>query len=175
MVEIRCPAPSFIRRSLQLCFTVVPHWDFPLASGWWESAMSRVRFQLLFGPPSAHPLHMSWSESNGAWYCWRLMGANNRELGRSASSFGSYPGVRRAVHDLQKHAARLVRATVVDPATGRWGWRLDLDDRTVAMSGRWYERDHDSQAGMDKFVHLLPDADLDDGVVTLHERRRSGI
>jgi hypothetical protein len=101
------------------------------------------------------------------------MGANNRELGRSASSFASYPAVRRAVQYLKQHAGRLVRATVVDPATGRWGWRLDLDDLTVAMSGRWYERDHDSQAGMDKFVHLLPDAELADGVVTLYGRRRS--
>src|SRR5581483_5841570 len=127
--------------------------------------MSRVRFQLLFGPPSAHPLHMS-SGEGGAWYCWRLIGANNRELGRSASSFASYLSVRRAAQYLQEHASRLVRRTLVDPATGRWGWRLDLDDLAVAMSGRWYERDHDSQQGMDKFVHLLPGAELTDGVVT---------
>ena len=141
--------------------------------------MSRVRFQLLFGPSSAHPYRMDWSlptdgSANGReWYGWRLMGANNRELGRSAHSYPSYPVVRKAVRDLQAHANRLVRATVIDPATGRWGWRLDLDDRTVAVSGRWYERDHDSRVGMDKFVNLVPSAELVDGVVTVHDRRRT--
>jgi hypothetical protein len=144
--------------------------------------MSRVRFQLLFGPPSAHPYRMHWSHpdddeaaENSSWYGWRLMGANNRELGRSATSFPSYPGARRAVQHLREHADRLVRTTVVDPASGRWGWRLDLDDRAVAVSGRWYERDHDSQVGMDKFVNLLADAELADGVVKLHDRRRSSL
>lgn len=142
--------------------------------------MSRVRFQVLFGPSSTHPLRMGWSKrtdgdprENGTWYCWRLIGANNRELGRSANSFPSYPDVRQAVQDLRKHVDRLVRLTFIDQATGRRGWRLDLDDRAVAMNGRWYERDHDSQVGMDKFVNLLPDAELADGVVTLQERRRS--
>jgi hypothetical protein len=110
---------------------------------------------------------------SGDWYGWRLMGANNRELGRSARSYPSYPGARRAVWYLQQHANRLVRTTLVDPATGRWGWRLDLDDKAVAVSGRWYERDHDSRVGMDKFVTLIPDAELADGVVTMHDRRRS--
>jgi hypothetical protein len=159
--------------------------------------MSRVRFQLLFGPSSAHPYRMDWSQpTDGAaagtsttgadgrsassrpvgreWYGWRLMGANNRELGRSARSYPSYPVVRKAVRDLQQHANRLVRSTVIDPATGRWGWRLDLDDRTVAVSGRWYERDHDSRVGMDKFLNLVPSAELVDGVVTVHDRRRNG-
>ena len=153
--------------------------------------MSRVRFQLLFGPSSAHPYRMDWSlPTDGAatetgavgtgttnareWYGWRLMGGNNRELGRSARSYPSYPVVRKAVRDLQQHANRLVRSTVIDPATGRWGWRLDLDDRTVAVSGRWYERDHDSRVGMDKFLNLVPSAELVDGVVTVHDRRRNG-
>ena len=159
--------------------------------------MSRVRFQLLFGRSSTHPYRMDWShagEHGGAhagehagegadpqpvaangrdWYCWRLMGGNNRELGRSASSYPSYPGARRAVQYLQQHANRLVRTTVIDPATGRWGWRLSLDDRAVAVSGRWYERDHDSRVGMDKFVNLIPGAELAEGVVTMYERRRS--
>src|SRR5262249_44701780 len=93
--------------------------------------------------------------------------------GRSAHSYPSYPGAQRAVRHLQQHAGRLVRTTVIDPATGRWGWRVDLDDRAVAVSGRWYERDHDSRLGMDKFVNLVPDAARAAGVVTLHDRRRA--
>jgi hypothetical protein len=147
--------------------------------------MSRVRFQLLFGPASTHPYRMSRPEHDDAdpterrwsgngvqdWYGWRLMGANNRELGRSARSFASYPLARRAVMHLQQHADQLVRSTEVDPATGRWRWRLDLDNTAVAISGRWYERDHDSRLGMAKFVTLVSEAELTDGVVTMPERR----
>jgi hypothetical protein len=116
--------------------------------------------------------HVADAEGNDR-YRWRLLGANNRELGRSARGYDSYPGAQRAVRYLQDHADRLVRATVIDPATGRWGWRLDLDDRAVAVSGRRYERDHDSRLGMDKFVNLVPEAALVDGVVTMHDRRRN--
>ena len=137
--------------------------------------MSRVRFQLLFGPASTHPYRMRGSVNHdqgpGDWYGWRLMGANNRELGRSAHSYTSYPLARRAVAHLQAHADQLVRRTEVDPATGRWSWRLDLDNRAVAVSGRWYERDHDSRLGMAKFVTLIGEAELIDGVVTMPERR----
>jgi hypothetical protein len=78
---------------------------------------------------------------------------------------------RRAVTHLQQHADRLVRRTEVDPATGRWSWQLDLDNTAVAVSGRWYERDHDSRLGTAKFVTLIGEAELTDGVVTLPERR----
>ncbi len=117
---------------------------------------------------------MRWTRTHTApadWYGWRLMGANHRELGRSAESFDSYPAARRAVLDLQQHVTRMVARTVADPATGRWSWRLELDGRAVAVSGRWYERDHDSRLGLDRFLHLLGDAELADGVVTVHERR----
>jgi hypothetical protein len=147
--------------------------------------MSRVRFQLLVGPGSGHPYptrlltrtgdgmdnRVSSGERTGDWYSWRLIGANNRELGRSARTFGSYPLARGAVRHLQEHADQLVRQTLVDPATGRWGWRLDLDSTAVAVSGRWYERDHDSRLGMAKFITLAREAELADGVVTVHERR----
>jgi hypothetical protein len=143
----------------------------------WESVMSRVRFQLLFIPPSTRA---NWSGTNddtkidaGERYSWRLMGANNRELGRSAQHYESYAGARRAVGELQRHADRLVCTTLVDRGTGRWGWRIDLDGGTVAVSGRSYERDHDSRLGMDKFLGLLSEADLLDAVVALRDRRRS--
>jgi hypothetical protein len=109
----------------------------------------------------------------GAWYGWRLIGANNRELGRSARSYGSYPVARGAVRHLQDHAGELVPQTFIDPATGRWWWRLELHNSAVAISGRWYERDHDSRAGMARFVTLIPAADVEDGFVTLPDRRRS--
>jgi hypothetical protein len=144
-----------------------------------DFVLPRVRFQLLFGPASVHPYRMGWPTTvdpaaiaqAADWYGWRLMGANNREVGRNAMSFLSYPLARHAVARLQHHADRLVRRTLVDPVTGRWSWRLELDGEPVAVSGRWYERDHDSRQGVAKFVALLPTASLADGVVTLRDRR----
>lgn len=141
--------------------------------------LRRARFQLLFGPASVHPYRMAWpttADPAGTprvadWYGWRLMGANNREVGRNAMSFLSYPLARHAVARLQHHADRLVQRTTVDPVTGRWSWLLELDGEPVAVSGRWYERDHDSRQGLAKFIALLPAASLTDGVVTLRDRR----
>jgi hypothetical protein len=143
--------------------------------------LRRARFQLLFGPASVHPYRMAWpttADPPGTphpadWYGWRLMGANNREVGRNAMSFLSYPLARHAVGRLQHHADRLVQRTTVDPVTGRWSWLLELDGDPVVVSGRWYERDHDSRQGSAKFIALLPTASLTDGVVTLRDRRGS--
>jgi hypothetical protein len=167
-------------------------------TGWWQlwsRVVSQVRFQVLFGPASLHPQRMGWGRPDGSpvdgddldlpgapvtspvrdtWFGWRLMGANNRELGRSARSFDSYPLARRAVGQLQQDVARLVPHSAPDPATGRWAWRLELDGVAVAVSGRWYERDHDARLGAAKFVSLSPGAELTDGVVTLHDRRGPG-
>jgi hypothetical protein len=153
-----------------------------------RGVMSHVRFQVLFGPASVRPQRMGWpapagpveslatmTVALGDWYGWRLIGANNRELGRSALTFLSYQAARRAIRQLKAGLGRLVRESTNDPATGRWGWRLDLDGTTVAISGRWYERDHDSRLGVAKFVALTAEADLTDGVVTLRERRSSGV
>jgi hypothetical protein len=118
---------------------------------------------------------MAESVGRGDWYGWRLMGANNRELGRSALSFVSYQQARRAVTQLKDGMKRLVQHSTTDPTTGRWGWRLELDDLAVAVSSRWYERDHDGRLGAAKFVALTGEADLAEGVVTLHERRGAGI
>jgi hypothetical protein len=157
-----------------------------------SGATSRVRFQVLFGPASLHQQRMGWPApvedaastlevadttarpQADNWYGWRLMGANNRELGRSAMSFLSYPLARAAVTRLQDGCDRLVRHTLVDPASGRWSWRLDLDAVPVAISGRWYEREHDSRLGADTFVRLIADADLAHGMVTLRDRRGPG-
>jgi hypothetical protein len=132
--------------------------------------MSQVRFQILYRVTS---LTGAPDETDHVdWYGWRLMGANNRELGRSPFGYASYQLARRAIRQLKQATTRLVQHSATDPLTGRWGWRVDLDGAAVAVSGRWYERDHDGRAGASKFVTLARDAKLAEGVVTLHERPR---
>ena len=120
-------------------------------------------------PPLAAPPKAA--AEGGSWYGWRLIGANNRELGRSALSFASYQLARRAILQLKQGIGRLVHHSTTDPRTGRWGWRMDLEESAVAISSRWYERDHDGRIGAAKFVTLTADAELAEGVVTLHVRR----
>ncbi len=127
--------------------------------------MSQVRFQVLSGPASV---------TRPDRYGWRLMGANNRELGRSAAGFGSYQGARLAVRRLQQGVGRVVQHSTADPTTGRWGWQVDLDGASVAVSGRWYERDQDARLGAAKFVALACEAALADGVLTLYDTRGEG-
>jgi hypothetical protein len=121
---------------------------------------SRVRFQVLY--------------DSGNWYLWRLIGANNRELGRSAGNFVSYQAARRAISQLKGGVARIAPAATTDPASGRCGWRVDLDGASIAVSGRWYERALDARLGAAKFVSLAAHAAVADGVVTVYERRGPG-
>lgn len=136
-----------------------------------ESHVDGADLDLLVGRP--RPAVVSIAET-GDWYGWRLIGANNRELGRGARGFDTYQLARRAVGQLKETLGRLTHSSTTNPATGRWGWRFDLDGVAVAVSGRWYERDHDGRIGAAKFLALAPHADLADGVVTLHVRRTTG-
>jgi|GEM_PF-3534930 len=168
-----------------------------------SDTMSQVRFQVLFGlspanrPGRAGPAAVIAADRNlGAtpvWgtgaagpvaaasgghhnrYGWRLIGANNRELGRSALGFGSYHGARSAVVALQRSLGSFVQHLTTDPATGRRGWHVEVDGACVAVSGRWYERDHDARLGAAKFVALALRAAVVDGVVAVHERRGPGL
>ncbi len=132
--------------------------------------MSQVRFQVLFRPASRRMAPVA-GRAGGDRYSWRLITANNRDLGRGVASFVSYQLARRAVEQLRLAVRRLVQHSTNDPATGRWGWRFDLDGVPVAASGRWYERDHDARLGAARFLALIPDAELTEGVVTRSDRR----
>jgi hypothetical protein len=123
--------------------------------------MSQVRIQVLYGPAVTQARER---------YGWRLMGANNRELGRHAVSFVSYQGALRAIRHLKRGAGRALPYPTTDPRSGRWGWRIDLDGASVAVSGRWYERDHDARLGAARFVSLIREAAVSDRVVTRYGR-----
>ena len=94
------------------------------------------------------------------WSAWRLIGSNNRELGRSFSVFANLPACHRSLGRMRAGAARLEPSVAIDPETSTWGWRLALDDHAVAASGRSYRRHRECLYNLDKFLAALPVAVL---------------
>ena len=95
--------------------------------------MAQPRFQLIPGGRLAHA-----SVSAGGGVGWRLLGANNRELGRSAVSYADAEDALAALGRVRR-LAHLGDAHVVhDQVTGLWAWHLDDDGVLVATSGRGF-------------------------------------
>lgn len=69
---------------------------------------------------------------------WRLLAANNREIGRSSSLYSSFARARAHVLQLQARVGDLTVTSVNGPTAGTHGWYIALDGVAVMTSGRWY-------------------------------------
>jgi hypothetical protein len=94
---------------------------------------------------------------------WRLLSANNRQLGRGAPTYPDVTAARRAVRLL---AARLGDAEpdvhFRDRAAG-WVWSLRVGNELAAVSGRGYERSALAGQALELFLVDLPLALRRDG------------
>ncbi|MCY7373551.1 MAG: hypothetical protein LH461_07620 [Spirochaetaceae bacterium] len=70
---------------------------------------------------------------------WRLISANNRELGRCTEPFLDLGSCTTAVERLREGIDSADEVVAQDPS-GRWRWRLSFEDLPVAMSCRAYLR-----------------------------------
>ena len=149
------------------------------------STMSRIRLLVLYGPASLDPYMMGWplrpdslagvatsldADRAEGWFVWRLAGGNNRELGRSVTTFSSYPDCRDAAENIRKEVDRLATDLMTDPASGRWGWRAELDDEPVANCQRWFDRERTCRTSLAKFLESLPTAEFAADVAPLRDR-----
>lgn len=91
---------------------------------------------------------------------WRLIGANNRELGRSAAMFGGHVECRAAVNELREKIAGARVLMTMSDAAGSWTWRLEIDGRSVAVAGRPYLRHRECQFNFGQFLAAVPLAEL---------------
>ena len=66
---------------------------------------------------------------------WRVIGANNRELGRGALPAGSVDEACQAVRAAQLTFGRRVARVMLD-AGAFWSWHISLDGDPVAVSSR---------------------------------------
>ena len=92
------------------------------------------------------------------WCAWRLVGANNREVARSARTFPTFHECYQAARQLQ-HRLDLAAMTVRhDDSLNLWAWRAEIDGVAVATSGRMYQRHRECQSNAAQFFELMPSA-----------------
>lgn len=96
---------------------------------------------------------------------WRLLGGNNRELGRSAHVFAGLEACHLAALEIRERAAEATVELRAEPSTGRWTWQLRLDTEPVVIAGRSYLRLRECQYNLAQFLAFAPVAGMADAVV----------
>ena len=100
---------------------------------------------------------------------WRLVGANNHDLGRSPLGLPDLGAAQEAVRGLRAAADDLLVGIPRGSGPGRWGWHLSLDGTTVAVSSRWFSRQRECTYNVEAFLVTLPAAE---GATTTTSFRR---
>jgi hypothetical protein len=85
---------------------------------------------------------------------WRLLGGNNRELGRSARIY-AVDEVWTVIEGLQASAHKLT-ITVSPTPRGKWFWGGVLAGERVAISARTYGRQRECRYNAEQFLLALP-------------------
>jgi hypothetical protein len=120
--------------------------------------------------PQAHPVwpdvHQAFAgelDADGSWVAWRLTSANHRELGRSARVFPNLALARTDWSVLRLRIAEAQATLLAVPHTGTWGWRLSLDEVSVATSSRGYARHRECTYNLAAFVAAAAIAQFAEG------------
>ncbi len=129
--------------------------------------MSRARFHLVTGAVLNGASTPTWQireagDDDPAGLvatAWRLLGGNNRELGRSATVFPGVTAAREAISELRDRLPEALRAFACDTRTGRWGWRLLVDGEPLATSSRLYLRHRECGYNLGQFLAGVPGAE----------------
>jgi hypothetical protein len=97
---------------------------------------------------------------DGGWVAWRLAGANNRELGRSAQVYRDVRACRESIIRLHADMATAQTLVAMDYPSGLWRWQLDLAGATVAVSARSHRRERDCRYNLRQFIAATMAADV---------------
>lgn len=118
--------------------------------------MARARFLCVAARVLTPSGGLGRAGAEGPWF-WRLVGANNRELGRMAMGHdqadccGSMAALREG---LDRAVTRVKPVASADA----WGWVLEIDGVPVAASGRSYMRQRECQYSLAQFLAAVPEA-----------------
>lgn len=118
--------------------------------------MSTPRFQLV---PGGRLVHRPSEGGVG----WRLLGANNRELGRAVAAHPDVEAAVAALAGVRAAAAEGVSSIRYDPVTGLWRWLLLAGaSDVVAASGRGFRNEGACRYNLDQFRAHAPSATVMD-------------
>ena len=87
-----------------------------------------------------------------SWSAWRLLGANNRELARSYTTYPDAETCAAAIKYLQNASDRLVPAFLPGFRLGRWHWQTAADDVALAASARSFALRRDCEQNLAQFL-----------------------
>ena len=85
---------------------------------------------------------------------WRLLGGNNRELGRSARVHAAEAVI--AEIDRVQSAFDRLSIVVSKTQTGKWYWAASDGGERLAMSARTYGRQRECRYNAEQFLRALP-------------------
>lgn len=105
---------------------------------------------------------------------WRLVGANNHELGRGPDFHRGHTACHSAVVRLRDGLDRAVPlVTMAADAAGTWTWQLAMDDRCVAVAARTYRRQRECRDSLQLFLTAAVAGQVASGVT--YTRRLRGL
>ena len=96
-------------------------------------------------------VEVGWASASQPCFVWRLVGANNRELGRSAQAFTDAATCRAGISFFRRQLDHLETRVWCD-GNGRWVWRLDLHGQPVATAARAYMRRREAAFNLAQFL-----------------------
>jgi hypothetical protein len=116
--------------------------------------MAHTRFHVAFSPVAlAGP-------ASATLPAWRLVGGNNRVLGRAPQGFVDFETGYAAIVFLRSRIADALPVLGVAPDTGGRTWRLEIDNVVVARSARTYLRGRENLYNLAHFLDSVPLAEL---------------
>lgn len=99
---------------------------------------------------------------------WRLLGSNNRELGRSADQFDTVEACLRAVEDARAHLREITQARVyftADEGAGySWWWTVEGAGVPFITAARIFSRQRDCLSNFEQFKAKAPVAAVTNAV-----------
>ncbi len=96
---------------------------------------------------------------------WRLLGSNNRELGRSAVSYPDAEAALHAVGRVRELAPDGEAHILHHRGTTSWAWHLEEDGVLVANSGRGFRYERECRHNLEQFRAEAPGAPASDAHV----------
>lgn len=125
-----------------------------------EEPLTQVRFMLVSAPAGSmvrwpggwFTLPEPVAPNREVWFAWRLLSANNRELGRSYTTFPDTSACAEAVAVLRTRIGDAEPAIVAGLRTGWWHWEVSVDGVAIAISARSFTRQRECEHNLEQFM-----------------------